>query len=163
MKRRVKSPESGEIEGAEEGDRHPRSDAAPLQQELADLRRRVVRIETELARQEEAATVALLVKRILAACHDWIVEGQEPVLDKEKVRRDTKPRMAGLALALRGEIARQGLTAGDMDDRLAWPEGRTEQVLTKPSELGVVEARLLSRELGTSSERMLGMNDLIQS
>lgn len=132
---------------------------APCRDEIDDLRRRLVRIEAEMARREDAETVVLLVKRILAACHDWVVDGSEPVLDPEQVRRSTSRRMAGLAEALRAEIVRQGLGPGELDVRLGWPEGRTEHVLTVPSDFGEAEARSLCRELGTSMEGMLRMTE----
>ncbi len=103
-----------------------------------------------LARRRTGDVVERLLEGVYCACYDWSVDGREPELDQERVRRAVKRRLAGMVAALRAEIARRGLTPGELDDRLRWPAGRTERVLAEPLELGVEEADLLCQELGTS-------------
>ena len=109
----------------------------------------------EIARQMSADGVELLLEGTYYACYDWIVKGIEPVLDQARVRRAVKPTMAGLAAALRAEIARQGLTAGELDAWLTWPDGRTEHLLADPSELGFFESLFLCEVLGTTMVDLL--------
>ena len=148
---------------------------ACLRHEAAELRARLARAEGHVdihgqllparrddlarqlhrARQLSADGAELLLQGVFYACYDWIVEGTEPVLDQERVRQEVEPLMAGLTDAFRAEISRQGLTAGELDARLRWPQGRTERVLAEPSELGSSESLLLCEVLGTTMMDLL--------
>lgn len=124
--------------------------ASPPSARGKDLDRKI-----ELAREMSVDGVELLLEAVFNACHDWIVEGSEPRLDQDRVRRAVRPLMAGLLVAFRAEISRRGLTAAELDARLGWPEGNTQRMLAEPSELGFVESLLLCEELGTTMLKLL--------
>ena len=121
----------------------------------SSARRNDLAVHLHRARQLSADGAELLLEGVFYACHDWIVEGTEPVLDQERSRRAVGPLLAGLADAFRAEIARQGLTAGELDARLRWTAGRTERVLAEPSELESFESLLLCEVLGTTMTDLL--------
>lgn len=110
--------------------------------------------ELRIARQRSADAVEMLLESLFYACYDWIVDGREPELDQDQVRKAVKRDLDELAAALREQLARRGLTPGDLDARLGWPDGRTEHLLAEPSEMGDKEADVLCQELGTSMHEL---------
>ena len=131
--------------------------------QLLPARRNDLARHLHRARQLSADGVELVLQGVFYACYDWIVEGTEPGLDQDRARRAVKPLMAGLAEGFRAEIARQGLTAGELDARLRWPQGRTERVLAEPSELKSSESLLLCEALGTTMTDLLPPREDVDS
>lgn len=118
---------------------------------LEELRRKRAR-----ARRRAVHTVARLAELVNDAYRGRLLGDRAPSLGKAMVTtgakgsKDAKAWLGGLTDALRAEMTRQGVSAGELDVGLGWPVGRTEGLLAKPSKLTVEEAELLCEELKTS-------------
>lgn len=115
---------------------------------LRDLERKRAR-----ARRRVAETVQKLEAVSVDAFREWIVEGREPRLDESAVRR-VELHLGGFVEAVRREMARLGVGAGELDLGLGWAAGRTEWLLATPWEITLEEAELLCGELGVSMDRL---------
>lgn len=148
MKREEPSPESPEIEGAEEnGDVDAARRQALVPYGRRSLRRAVLGWKVEVARQRAADAVEMLLERVFYACYDWMVGDWEPEQDQELVQRSVRRGMAAMVHAFRRELARRGLSVRELNVWLGWPEGRAEEVFAEPSELMHDEALLLCEAL----------------
>lgn len=125
---------------------------------LRTARRSAENTPTDLARMVELARHRSADARevLLEAVYYWVLDNPAgPVPDQARVRRRVERHLAGLADALRAEIARQGLTPADLDARLAWSEGRTEHLLATPTELDDDELDLLCQGLKTTMNKVI--------
>lgn len=127
--------------------------------EIAELRTRVFEIE-EVVRLYGHPDDDIVRGRLLDLVCDAIVDGRDLELDKGRVGRRTSERFAAMAELVRAELARRGLSNGELDTRMGWPEGRTERLLAHPSEISHEELRRLSLGLEIPMARMFELGAL---
>ena len=110
----------------------------------------------ELARLRAEQGIERLLDGIYHACLEWIEKGREPELDPARLQEAARRGLDALVRRCREAMATKGLAPAEVDRRMGWPAGRTEQVLGRPAELRHGEEMRLADVLGFRLDRCFG-------
>ena len=107
----------------------------------------------ELARLRAEQGIERLLEGIYHACLEWIETGRQPELDAARLQEAAERGLDALVRRCREGMATKGLAPAEVDRRMGWPVGRTEQVLARPTELRHGEEIRLADVLGFRLDR----------